>query len=81
MRSSSRPVGAVVESGAAPDLVAVTRAAAEAGRSLGSHLADAMAAAFERNEATRSRALAAARPYARPVRGPKKKTSVSSSGG
>ena len=43
--------------------------------------ADAMAAAFERNEATRSRALAAARPYARPVRGPKKKTSVSSSGG
>ena len=41
--------------------------------------ADAMAAAFERNEATRSRALAAARPYARPVRGPKKKTSVSSS--
>ena len=39
--------------------------------------ADAMAAAFERNEATRSRALAAARPYARPVRGPKKKTSVS----
>jgi len=35
----------------------------------------AMSAAKERNEALSSRARAAARPYARPVRGPKKKTS------
>ena len=35
----------------------------------------AKAAAKERNEAMTSRARAAARPYARPVRGPKKKTS------
>ena len=35
----------------------------------------AKAAAKERNEALSSRARAAARPYARPVRGPKKKTS------
>ena len=37
--------------------------------------AAAMAAAEERNEATASRARAAARPYARPVRGPKEKKS------
>ena len=36
--------------------------------------AAAIATAKERNEATASRARAAARPYARPVRGPKKKT-------
>ena len=43
--------------------------------------AAAMAAAKERNEATTARALNAARPYARPVRGPKKKTTPSVSGG
>ncbi len=59
---------------------ATRRALSRLERDAGAY-ADAMAAAFERNEATRSRALAAARPYARPVRGPKKKTSVSSSGG